>query len=66
MGISASQIYRVREGKRPINQKFIIGAIKAFPEHKLDDLFYCAPESATIANNHHQTPVLTSTKLSQQ
>ena len=26
MGISVSQVYRVREGKRNINQKFIIGA----------------------------------------
>jgi len=40
MGISVSQIYRVRQGKRLINQKFIIGAIKAFPGYKLDDLFY--------------------------
>ena len=31
MGISVSQIYRVREGKRQINQKFIVGAMKAFP-----------------------------------
>ena len=45
MGISVSQIYRVREGKRHINQKFIVGAIKAFPEYKFDDLFYFAPES---------------------
>jgi len=44
MGISISQVYRVREGKRNINQKFIVGAIKAFPEHKFDDLFYFAPE----------------------
>ena len=44
LGISVSQIYRVREGKRHINQKFIVGAIKAFPSHKLDDLFYLAPE----------------------
>lgn len=44
MGISVSQIYRVREGKRSINQKFIVGAIKAFPECKLDDLFYLAPD----------------------
>ncbi len=43
MEISVSQIYRVREGKRHINQKFIIGAIKAFPDRKLDDLFYLAP-----------------------
>jgi len=46
MGISVSQIYRVREGKRRINEKFIIGAIRAFPDHKLEELFYLAPESA--------------------
>ncbi len=46
MGISVSQIYRVRQGKRPINQKFIIGAIKAFPGYKLDDLFYIASEGS--------------------
>ncbi len=46
MGMSVSQIYRVRQGKRPINQKFIIGAIKAFPGYKLADLFYVAPEGS--------------------
>jgi hypothetical protein len=50
MGISVSQIYRVREGKRPINQKFIVGAIKAFPNHKLDDLFYLVPGSSPVNN----------------
>ncbi len=40
IGIAPSQIYRVRQGKRRINEKFIIGAVKAFPGHKLDDLFY--------------------------
>jgi len=44
MEISISQLYRVREGKRPINQKFIVGATKAFPGHKLDDLFYLEPK----------------------
>jgi len=44
MGISVSQIYRVREGKRPISQKFIIGAIKAFPGYKFNNLFYVAGE----------------------
>ncbi len=44
MEISASQVYRVREGKRNISQKFIVGAIKAFPEYKFDDLFYFALE----------------------
>ena len=47
MGISVSQVYRVKEGKRNINQKFIVGAIEAFPEHKLGDLFYLAPQPAT-------------------
>ena len=44
MGISVSQIYRVREGKRSINQKFIAGAIQAFPQYRLDELFYLAPD----------------------
>ena len=44
MGLSLSQVYRVREGKRGINQKFIIGAKKAFPGYRLDDLFYLEGE----------------------
>jgi hypothetical protein len=40
MGLSVSQIYRVREGKRGINEKFIVGAKRAFPERRLDELFY--------------------------
>lgn len=40
MGLSISQIYRVREGKRGINEKFIVGAKMAFPDRQLDDLFY--------------------------
>ena len=40
MGMSAGQIYRVRDGVRGINQKFIIGVTKAFPEYSLGDLFY--------------------------
>ena len=53
MGISVSQIYRVREGKRHINHKFIVGAIKAFPNYNLADLFYLVPESPTATNNGH-------------
>jgi hypothetical protein len=54
MEISVSQIYRVLEGKRNINRKFIIGAIKAFPGHKFDDLFYFVPTEpvAKTANPH--------------
>jgi hypothetical protein len=40
MQLSISQVYRVREGKRGINEKFIIGARQAFPDHRLDELFY--------------------------
>jgi hypothetical protein len=44
MGLSVSQVYRVREGKRGINEKFIIGAKKAFPDSPLDELFYFEDE----------------------
>ena len=40
MNLSTSQVYRVREGKRGINEKFLIGAKKAFPDYRLDELFY--------------------------
>lgn len=44
VGISVSQIYRVRQGKRSVNEKFIVGVIKAFPGYRLDDLFYVVPD----------------------
>ena len=47
MGLSVSQLYRVREGKRNINQKFIIGAKRAFPSYRLDELFYLEAEPPT-------------------
>jgi transcriptional regulator with XRE-family HTH domain len=67
MGLSVSQIYRVREGKRNINQKFIIGAKKAFPAYRLDELFYLdssQPSSDIIETNvtrryHHITQRVT-------
>ena len=68
MGISVSQIYRVRTGKRNINQKFITGAVKAFPEYRLDDLFYLALDSSpsnidkTIVNMRHHHMVRQYTK----
>ncbi len=57
MGISVSQIYRVREGKRQINQKFIVGAMRAFPNHKLGELFYLAPDlpAVTHKSRYRQT-----------
>ena len=61
MEISVSQIYRVRQGKRHINQKFIVGAIRAFPDHKLDDLFYLVPELPTVNNPSRQYSATPST-----
>jgi hypothetical protein len=44
MELSVSQVYRVREGKRGINERFIVGAKKAFPSYRLDELFYFTNE----------------------
>ena len=61
MEISVSQLYRVREGKRNINQKFIIGAIKAFPECRFSDLFYVTRDGSlsetavTITYRRHRS-----------
>ena len=55
MEISVSQIYRVREGKRSINQKFIIGAVKAFPGRRFEELFYLAPEPLSTSKDHQST-----------
>ena len=55
MEISVSQIYRVRAGKHNINQKFIVGTMKAFPGCKFDELFYLSPEVPTVTSHprHH-------------
>lgn len=47
MELSVSQVYRVREGKRGINEKFIVGAKKAFPNSRLDELFYFVNEQSS-------------------
>ena len=44
MGLSASHVYRVRQGTRKVSQKFLVGTIRAFPERKFDELFYLTPE----------------------
>ncbi|MBA7690897.1 hypothetical protein ES703_99432 [subsurface metagenome] len=40
MGVSRALIHKVKQGKRGIGGRFIIGAIRAFPEYNLGDLFY--------------------------
>jgi len=51
MEISTGQIYKVKQGKRGINQKFIIGATKAFPGYDLDDLFYVDSEGQPVKSS---------------
>lgn len=50
IGISVSPIYRVRKGTRRINEQFIVGVTRAFPNHELNDLFYLAPESPRLSS----------------
>lgn len=40
MKISLDEIYGVYEGKYTINERFIVGAIKALPEYNISHLFY--------------------------
>ena len=63
MDISVSQVYRILEGKRNINRKFIIGAMKAFPGYKFDDLFYFVPEAPVDQKSAARRP---KEKLSRQ
>ena len=51
MGISLAEVYRVRDGKRDIGEKFIIGAVKAFLGNKLDDLFYVVPDESEMTDS---------------
>ena len=45
MKIAPSQVYRVWNGERKtIGEKFILGAVRAFPGYSLDDLFYVEGE----------------------
>jgi hypothetical protein len=57
MGLSLSQVTRVREGKRNINQKFIVGAKRAFPQYDLDDLFYF--DAANSGSSQNEPEVIT-------
>ncbi len=46
MEISVSQVYRVKQGKRHINEKFIVGTMRAFPEYGLSNLFHLVMEES--------------------
>ncbi len=60
MGISVSQVYRVRCGQRNINHKFIVGAINAFPEFRFGDLVYFAPGQPPLRHENNRQAVLAS------
>jgi len=51
MEVSRQIVYRVKKGECPINQTFIIGALKAFPGYQLDDLFYIVPDGSEAAES---------------
>lgn len=39
MGISAAQVSRVRHGINQVGRDFIVGALRAFPDRRFEDLF---------------------------
>jgi len=51
MGVPRQIIYRVRNGECPVNQTFIVGALKAFPGYRLDDLFCVVPDGNEMADS---------------
>lgn len=40
VGLSISEVSRLKRGERRIAEKFIIGALTAFPEYKFEEMFY--------------------------
>lgn len=50
MGVPISHLYQVREGTCHINDEFIIGAKKAFPNYELGDLFYLVPAASYLSS----------------
>ena len=48
MGLHESQISRVKRGESEIGEQFIRGALQAFPDLSLDDLFTVDREPAGV------------------
>jgi len=44
MGMSKDLLYRVKKGNRGMSQKFILGAVKTFPEYGFAYLFYVSED----------------------
>jgi len=62
MGMKPFQIYRVRQGKCSISEKFIIRALKAFPGYTLNDLFYVAPDGSENEGTTNEAGVATASR----
>ena len=39
MGIDQSLVSRIRSGERPVTRAFIVGALRAFPDKRFEELF---------------------------
>ena len=40
LDVSVSEVYRIKQGKRGIHEKVIVGALRAFPGKTFEELFY--------------------------
>lgn len=49
MGVSPALVSRVRNGILGINDTFITGALRAFPDKSLDDLFFAKACEEVVA-----------------
>jgi len=62
MGMNPRQIYRVRQGKCSISQKFITRALKAFPGYTLNDLFYVVPDGSENEGTTNEAVMVTGSR----
>ena len=62
MGMNPGQIYRVKQGDRRVSERFIIGAIKAFPGYTLNDLFYVVPDGGGSEKTTNEAIVVTGSR----
>ena len=40
IGVSLSQVCRIRNGQRKVSNSFIAGVLTAFPQYKFEELFF--------------------------
>lgn len=62
LGMNPRQIYRVRQGKCSISEKFITRALKAFPGYTLNDLFYVVPDGSENEGTTNEAVMVTGSR----